>query len=93
MTAHHLTTDHEEIRRWVQTHHGAPARVTNTRTACGGGQLGIDFLGIRHPDLEYPGWQDWFAVFDAQSLALSYTDTDRPDCPGSWELVHRCRTL
>jgi hypothetical protein len=91
MTARHLTTDHEEIRRWIQTHHGAPARI-NTGRAGGRGRLRIDFLGIRHPDLEYPGWQDWFTAFDAQSLALSYTDTDNPGVPGSWELVHHSKS-
>ena len=92
MTVRHLTTDHEEVRRWVQTHHGAPARVTNTGIVSGRGRLRIDFLGILHPDLEYPGWQDWFAAFDAESLALSYIDSDRPHCPGVWELVPRSRS-
>ncbi|WP_368680535.1 hypothetical protein R1X32_10020 (plasmid) [Rhodococcus opacus] len=90
MTTRHLTTDHEEIRHWVQTHHGAPARSVS---AIGAGQLRIDFLGSRHPDLDYPGWHDWFTVFDAQSLALSYTDNDRPEFPGTWELVHRPRIV
>ncbi|MDF3313540.1 hypothetical protein P3H15_52610 [Rhodococcus sp. T2V] len=91
MTTRHITSDHEQIRHWVQIHHGAPARVASTTSALGRNQLRIDFLGIRHPDLEHLDWHDWFAAFDAQSLALSYTDSHQPAVPDPWELVHRSR--
>ncbi|QSE86894.1 hypothetical protein [Rhodococcus koreensis] len=54
MTTRHLTTDHEEIRHWIQAHHGASARLAHTTLPIGPGQLRIDILDIRHPDLEYP---------------------------------------
>jgi hypothetical protein len=88
MTCRHVTTDHNEIRLWIQTHHGAPGRITPPARA-DDAQLCIDFLGLSTPSLEHLGWQDWFTAFDAQLLALSYPDTAPSAGPGRWELVHR----
>jgi hypothetical protein len=68
MTTRHITTDHDEIRCWIQRNHGAPARLTHTATGAPG-PLRIDFLGLHTPDLEHLTWQEWFTVFDAQHLA------------------------
>ncbi|RIQ18309.1 bifunctional DNA primase/polymerase [Jiangella rhizosphaerae] len=66
------TTDHDEIRRWVEEHDGHPAMVHGT-TSGGGGVLRIDFPGGAGEDeLEHVSWDDWFATFDDRGLALLY---------------------
>lgn len=69
------TTDHDEIRRWVEEHGGRPAIVRGTRDADGGGVLRIDFPGGAGEDeLEPVSWDEWFEVFDRNQLAFLYQD-------------------
>ncbi|MBC2644472.1 MULTISPECIES: hypothetical protein [unclassified Rhodococcus (in: high G+C Gram-positive bacteria)] len=84
-TSPHITTDHAEIRRWIQAHHGAPARD-------GTGGLRIDFLGVA-TGVEHLSWKEWFTVFDDQNLALCYQEPDVHGGISAWcELVPRART-
>jgi hypothetical protein len=68
------TTDHEEIRRWVEEHGGRPATVRGT----GNGEPGvlrIDFPGGAGEDqLEPVSWDEWFRKFDDEGLAFVYQD-------------------
>ena len=70
------TTDHDEIRNWVEEHEGVPAAVRGT----GGddddpGLLRIDFPGGAGNDrLERIDWDEWFAKFDAADLAFVYQE-------------------
>lgn len=63
------TTNHEEIRRWVEERGGHPARVK-----------GIDVLRIDYPgfsgeeSLEEISWTDFFQAFDENNLAFLYQD-------------------
>jgi hypothetical protein len=67
------TTDHDEIRRWVEEHDGKPASVRGTEDSGGAGVLRIDFPGgAGEDDLEHISWEDWFAKFDDQELAFLY---------------------
>lgn len=67
------TTDHDEIRRWVEEHGGTPARVKGTEGGDGGGVLTIDFPGGAGEDrLEHISWEDWFRELDERGLALLY---------------------
>ncbi|GAA4430347.1 hypothetical protein GCM10023169_33670 [Georgenia halophila] len=67
------TTDHDEIRRWVEAHGGRPASVSGTENAEGAGVLRIDFPGGAGTDqLDHIGWDEWFAKFDQENLALLY---------------------
>ena len=69
------TTDHDEIRRWVEAHDGRPAQVRGTGTADDPGVLRIDFPGGAGPDdLETVDWDRWFATFDASKLAFLYQE-------------------
>lgn len=69
------TTDHDEIRRWVEQHDGKPAMVRGTRDRSGGGVLRIDFPGgAGDDDLEQVPWDDWFATFEDSGLALLYQE-------------------
>jgi hypothetical protein len=67
------TTDHDEIRRWVEDHDGQPASVKGTEGSEDAGVLRIDFPGGAGEDqLEHIGWDDWFAKFDRENLAFLY---------------------
>jgi hypothetical protein len=85
-TSPHITTDYDEIRRWIQAHHGAPARDAP-------GALRIDFLGVAS-GLEHLSWTGWFAAFDRQGLALCYPESHIRGGSSAWfELVPRARTV
>jgi hypothetical protein len=67
------TTDHDEIRTWVEEHGGRPAIVRGTRDDDGGGVLRIDFPGGAGEDeLEPVDWDEWFRIFDDRGLAFLY---------------------
>jgi hypothetical protein len=66
------TTDHEEIRRWVEEHGGRPVIVRGTEDG-DGGVLRIDFPGgAGEESLEPVDWDDWFRIFDDRGLAFLY---------------------
>ena len=60
------TTDHEEIRRWVESRGGHPAIVEGT-----GGMLRIDF-GEPEDRLEHVNWDRFFDIFDRSNVAFLY---------------------
>ena len=67
------TTDHDEIRRWVEAHDGQPASVKGTESSGPAGVLRIDFPGGAGEDeLEHISWDDWFDKFDREKLAFLY---------------------
>ncbi len=59
------TTDHEEIRRWVEQNDGRPAVVEGT------GVLRIDF-GQPEQNLNALDWEQFFEIFDRSNLAFLY---------------------
>ncbi len=69
------TTDHDEIRRWVEEHDGTPASVKGTEAGDEAGVLRIDFPGGAGEEaLEHISWEDWFEKFDASNLAFLYQE-------------------
>ena len=69
------TTDHEEIRRWVEKRGGWPAAVKSTGGKEDPGLLRIDFPGYSGNDsLEKISWEDFFEKFDEKNLAFLYQD-------------------
>jgi hypothetical protein len=71
----HTTTDHDEIRRWVEDHDGQPASVAGTEKGGSAGVLRIDFPGGAGEDqLEHISWEDWFEKFDEENLAFLYQE-------------------
>ena len=67
------TTDHDEIRSWVEEHDGAPASVRGTEDGGEAGVLRIDFPGgTGEEQLEHISWDEWFAKFDENELAFLY---------------------
>jgi hypothetical protein len=69
------TTDHEEIRRWVEEHGGKPARVRGTGSDGDPGVLRIDFpQGAGEDQLEHISWEEWFDAFEKNRLTLLYQE-------------------
>jgi hypothetical protein len=69
------TTDHDEIRRWVEEHGGRPARVKDTGSGDDPGILRIDFAADGADEgLEPISWDDWFEAFEENNLAFLYQD-------------------
>lgn len=73
------TTDHDEIRRWVEERDGTPSSVRGTeRKGAEAGMLRIDFPGYSGGDtLEEIGWEDFFEKFDESKLAFLYDPDSR----------------
>lgn len=82
------TTDHDEIRAWVEERDGHPARVEGTGED-GDGLLRIDF-DEADEDLERIDWDEFFEAFEANDLALVYQDeTDEGEESRFSKLVSR----
>jgi len=64
------TTNHDEIRKWVEERKGRPAVV---RTKGKGGILRIDF-GKPEDSLEEISWEQFFEIFDENDLAFLHQD-------------------
>jgi hypothetical protein len=69
------TTDHEEIRRWVEERGGRPATVKATGGADDPGILRIDYPN-RGDDsaLEEIDWEAFFQAFEDNGLAFLHQD-------------------
>lgn len=66
------TTDHDEIREWAEARGGKPATVESTES---GGEPGVLRIEFQDPsELEEISWDDWFAKFDEEKLALLYQE-------------------
>jgi hypothetical protein len=64
-----FTTDHDEIRRWVEERGGNAARVKDTNL------LRIDYPGFSGEDtLEPLGWEEFFGIFDKNKLVFLYQE-------------------
>ena len=75
-TSSNTTTDHDEIRSWVEARGGFPAHVRQTGRKRGDlGVLRIDYPGYSGKDtLERIDWEDWFEAFERNKLAFLYQD-------------------
>jgi len=70
-----VTTDHDEIRRWVEERGGHPARVKDTESKNSPGLLRIDYPGYSGGDsLEKITWDEFFTGFDENGLAFLYQE-------------------
>lgn len=70
----HTTTDHEEIRNWVEERGGHPAVVKGTEKG-GSALLRIDYPGFSGDDkLTEITWDEFFEIFDENKLAFLYQE-------------------
>jgi len=67
------TTNHDEIRRWVEERGGRPAAVRETGGDDDAGILRIDF-GDQDEGLEEISWDEFFETFDENDLAFLYQE-------------------
>lgn len=75
MTTSKVTTDHKEIRSWVERHGGHPATVKSTERNHEPGVLRIDFPGYSgEGSLEEIDWESWFEKFEESNLAFLYQE-------------------
>lgn len=73
MASAKATTNHDEIRKWVEARGGYPAHVKTTANRRGPGVLRIDYPGFSGQDtLERIDWDTWFQAFDKNKLAFLY---------------------
>lgn len=73
--ASNVTTDHEEIKNWVESRGGHPASVKRTREGDGSGILRIDFPGYEGGgSLEPISWEEFFEQFESRKLAFLYQE-------------------
>ena len=70
------TTNHDEIRKWVEKRGGHPAVVSATESRNGnGGLLRIDYDepgGNHHSRLHRMTWDEFFKIFDRNDLAFRF---------------------
>ena len=70
-----VTTDHNEIRQWVEEREGRPARVKGTGSKDSVGLLRIDYAGFSGEDtLEEITWEEFFDAFEKNGLAFLYQE-------------------
>jgi hypothetical protein len=70
-----VTTDHEVIRKWVETRGGRPAAVKKTHEKDEPGIIRIDFPGFTGAgSLEPITWKEFFVQFDDRKLAFLYQE-------------------
>lgn len=73
-----ITTNREEIRRWVESKGGWPARVKGSERGSDPGLLRIDFPGFSGVEtLAKMSWDDWFKWFDKKKLAFVHQPNTR----------------
>jgi hypothetical protein len=67
------TTNHDEIRRWIEKRGGKPSKVKGTEDRDGEGILRVDFAD---PDdkLEPIEWDEFFETFEDRKLAFLHQD-------------------
>jgi len=73
MASANATTDHDQIRKWVESRGGHPAHVKRTGGKSDPGMLRIDYPGYSGAKtLERISWDKWFRAFDKNNLAFLY---------------------
>lgn len=73
MSQSSTTTDHGIVRRWTEARGGRPARVKSTGSETDPGVLRLDF-GEPDDSLEEISWDEFFAKFDENELALLFEE-------------------
>lgn len=70
-----VTTNHAEIRKWVEERGGHPATVKGTETGGEAGLLRIDYPGFSGAEtLEQVSWEEFFQSFEENKLAFLYQE-------------------
>lgn len=88
MSSATTTTDHDEIRKWIEERGGRPAKVKGTEGRDGEGILRVDF---RDPDdkLEPISWEEFFETFEDRKLAFLHQDQQGKNTSRFFKFVRR----
>ena len=69
------TTDHNEIKQWVEDRDGKPSVVeSTTNSSKGDGLLRINFPGYAEDNLKDISWEEFFRIFDENNLEFLYQE-------------------
>ena len=68
------TTDHDQIKSWVEARDGHPATVSSTKSGDQPGMIRIEFPQGDSDSLEKISWEDFFEKFEESNLAFVYQD-------------------
>ncbi|HKO97802.1 MAG TPA: hypothetical protein VJU86_12465 [Pyrinomonadaceae bacterium] len=70
-----VTTNHDEIKNWLEARGGHPARVKGTGDDDSAGVLRIDYPGFSgEGTLEKITWEEFFETFEESKLAFLYQE-------------------
>jgi len=69
-----VTTDHRQIKHWVEQRGGHPARVEGTAVNGNSGVILLDYGEPTSLELEEITWDDFFDGFEENELAFLYPD-------------------
>lgn len=88
MSSATTTTNHDEIRKWIEERDGRPAKVKGTESRDGEGILRVDF---RDPDdkLEPISWEEFFETFEDRKLAFLHQDQQGKGTSRFFKFVRR----
>ncbi len=67
------TTDHGLIRAWAEARDGRPGMIEGRVSSGGAPLLRFDF-GTPEPGLTEIAWDEFFAIFEADRLALEFRE-------------------
>jgi hypothetical protein len=74
MSSAQKTTDHDEIREWIEARDGRPSIVSSTGdNGRKGGLLRVDF-GDQEEEFEEIEWDEFFKIFDDNDLVFLHQD-------------------
>jgi hypothetical protein len=68
------TTDHDFIRAWAEARDGRPGMLEGRHSSSGAPLLRFDF-GTPEPGLTEIAWDEFFAIFETDKLALEFRET------------------
>lgn len=84
------TTDHNQIKSWVEARDGHPATVSDTKSGGEPGLIRIEFPNGDSEGLEKISWEDFFDKFEESELAFVYQEeTSDGDTSRFCKLVSR----
>lgn len=82
------TTDHEEIKQWIITHHGKPAVIDHSEAEADKKGIRVDFPGDTDEALlsetEDTTWNTFFTIFDEEQLRFIYDPEAKGEDKTEW---------
>ncbi len=69
------TTDHHEIRQWVEKYDGHPIRLAYDSTGATTDPISIEFPNVKkdfEQNIQRIDWDEFFAIFDNNQLVFKY---------------------